>query len=76
MSLLGTEWDEIKSITKQVASALRFVHSNGFIHGDIKPSNIIQIGQKIKLIDLDAAANFLKVPAFHYLDAFIVLLSI
>lgn len=76
MSLLGTEWDEIKSITKQVASALRFVHSNGFIHGDIKPSNIIQIGQKIKLIDLDAAANFLKVTAAHLIDVLILFLSI
>jgi serine/threonine protein kinase len=28
------------------------------IHGDLKPSNIIQIDSKIKLIDLDASANY------------------
>ena len=55
---LGTDWDEIKSITKQVTLALKHVHEYGFIHGDIKPSNIIAVGQKIKLIDLDASASF------------------
>jgi hypothetical protein len=32
----GTEWDEIKSIMKQVTAALKYVHSFGYIHGDIK----------------------------------------
>jgi serine/threonine protein kinase len=28
------------------------------MHGDIKPKNIIRIGHRVKLIDLDASAMF------------------
>ena len=34
--IIGSEWDEIKHITKQVVLALKHLHSQGCIHGDLK----------------------------------------
>ena len=34
--LAGSEWDEIKGITKQVVLALKHLHTQGCIHGDLK----------------------------------------
>lgn len=44
---------QIKSIMKQILNGLSFLHSNGIIHNDIKPKNILYIdnlgaGKKIK----------------------------
>ena len=55
---IGENWDEIKLLSKQTTLALQHLHIHGLIHGDLKPSNIIQIDNKIKLIDLDASANY------------------
>lgn len=50
--------DTIISIIKQVADALDYAHSEGVIHRDIKPGNVIidQHG-KIKLLDFGLAAQ-------------------
>ena len=42
-------------ILEQVANAIDYAHRNGFIHGDIKPQNLVMVKTKdsfcIKLID-------------------------
>ena len=56
-NICGKEWDDIRSIIKQMAIAFEHIHSKGFIHGDIKPTNIVLTGQKLRLIDFDASAS-------------------
>ncbi len=38
--------EEIKSITKQIAEALVFLHEKGIAHRDIKPDNILVSSSK------------------------------
>jgi serine/threonine protein kinase len=46
----------------QLCSALHFVHSNGLIHLDVKPRNII-MGASARLIDLSIARTFQSAAA-------------
>ena len=49
----------IRPIMKHVVSALKNMHMNGYIHGDLKPLHIMRIGQYVSpnfvLIDLDCS---------------------
>lgn len=38
----------------EILSAFDYLHSNGMVYCDLKPSNIIQSGNRLKLIDLGA----------------------
>lgn len=38
----------------EILSAFDYLHSNGMVYCDLKPSNIIQSGKRLKLIDLGA----------------------
>lgn len=52
------EEDVSKNIVKQIASALEFIHSNNYLHGDIKPENIMFTNENrdcVKLIDFGFA---------------------
>ena len=40
-----------KQVLEQIGQGLRFMHSHGFIHRDVKPQNIVRVGQTLKLID-------------------------
>ena len=48
------------------------MHENGFIHGDLKPLNIMRVAAKMKLIDLDSACEHLTgivnvpIPPFQH----------
>jgi serine/threonine protein kinase len=49
--------DKKLDITEQICEALAFIHEQGYIHGDVKPDNILVNGQgRAKLIDFGFAA--------------------
>jgi serine/threonine protein kinase len=47
----------IKEMFRQTLACVKFVHENGYIHGDLKPRNIVRILRCLKLIDFDASAQ-------------------
>ncbi|ORX40193.1 hypothetical protein BD324DRAFT_648793 [Kockovaella imperatae] len=50
---------EIRSLIGQLADAIRFLHSNGIVHRDIKDENVILDGHgRCQLIDFGSAAHW------------------
>lgn len=45
--------DELRAITMAVAEGLRWLHSRGLCHLDVKAQNIMRFGDRWKLIDLE-----------------------
>ena len=46
---------DLAHLGSQLTSALRYLHSSGFLHLDVKPGNVIIDGGRVKLIDLSLA---------------------
>ncbi|KAF7683373.1 Serine/threonine-protein kinase PLK4 [Astathelohania contejeani] len=46
---------ELKTISINIIEAVRYIHSVGVYHGDLKPENIVVIGTDIKLVDFGCA---------------------
>lgn len=47
-----------RTLCADIAKAVGHLHRHNFIHGDLKPQNILRIRDSIVLIDLDAAVSF------------------
>jgi eukaryotic-like serine/threonine-protein kinase len=47
--------ERTKEITKQLLNGIEYIHKNGFIHGDLKPSNIMIDNNQVKIIDFGSS---------------------
>jgi serine/threonine protein kinase len=45
---------------EQIIENIEEIHSRGFIHGDLKPLNIVRDGVRMKLIDLESSVCYTK----------------
>jgi TonB family protein len=41
--------EEVRDMLGPVLDALEYLHGNGFVHGDLKPANILATGDRLKL---------------------------
>jgi Leucine-rich repeat (LRR) protein len=56
--VLSQNRDHIKHCCIEILKSLSRLHSERIIHGDLKPRNIVRIGDRFLVIDLDASARF------------------
>ncbi|KAF0718207.1 hypothetical protein As57867_001832, partial [Aphanomyces stellatus] len=49
--------NELRMLLQQVAEGLQHLHANDIVHGDLKKLNVVRAGNRLKLIDLDAATK-------------------
>ncbi|KAK3243426.1 hypothetical protein CYMTET_42920 [Cymbomonas tetramitiformis] len=58
---------EKKAIMADIFTALAFMHKKGIVHGDVKPANVVRIGDVWKVIDLANAQRVDRSPSsMHY----------
>lgn len=50
------------SLSNQVKEGLTFLHSQGIVHGDIKPSNILKVGECYKINDFGLSILLIEDP--------------
>lgn len=56
--IAGISWPRIKLLSIELTLAIDHLHSKGVVHCDLKPKNVISIGNSVKLIDLDCSTVF------------------
>lgn len=61
--------DEVRELLDPVIDALGYLHARGFIHGRLKPSNLLVIGEQLKLsvdsVQAMGAAAVRPMPTIH-----------
>ncbi|KAF0718939.1 Aste57867_1373 [Aphanomyces stellatus] len=50
--------NERRILLQQVAVGLQHLHQKKIVHGDVKKLNVVRVGNRLKLIDLDAGTKF------------------
>ena len=53
----GHDITRVTMIMRDVALALKAMHDKGWVHADLKPRNVVRVGERWLLIDLDAAVQ-------------------
>ena len=53
----GKDWLLIRQIMNCVCEALYKIHFSQYIHGDVKPLNIVRVGERWKLIDMELSTK-------------------
>eukprot|EP00945_MAST-04E_sp_MAST-4E-sp1_P003399 g3399.t1 len=67
----GHDLKTVEYISNSVAKALKHMHDQGLVHGDVKPRNVVRDASgKWKLIDLDAATKLSEPIGRKYSSAF------
>lgn len=56
-NLMRRDWESTRRVARQLAECVQHVHAAGLVHGEVKPSNCVVVGDRWKLIDMDAAAS-------------------
>eukprot|EP01037_Dinobryon_pediforme_P047065 gene47065-60862_t len=56
----GRNMEEVRHVFAQLVRCVEHLHINGLLHGDVKPLNIVRMGTRWKLIDLDATCRIGK----------------
>lgn len=51
----AVDFARVQSVLAQLAEGLAFLHSRGVLHRDVKPSNVIVVGDTVKLLDFGLA---------------------
>ena len=55
---------QIKDIVHQTLLGLAFMHKYGFFHRDMKPENLLLVGEKVKIADFGLAREIRSVPPY------------
>jgi len=59
------DFKDILLIGLQIGDALRFIHSRGLIHGDIKPGNVFIVNGIVKLGDFSSLVKLITLTSTH-----------
>ena len=59
-NIAGKDWRQIRLIMESITEFIVKLHELGFMHGDLKPLNIVRDGGRMKCIDLDASVSFVE----------------
>jgi serine/threonine protein kinase len=51
-----TEPGRIKAMFQDVLHCVRYLHRRSIVHSDVKPRNLVRLGEAMMIIDLDASA--------------------
>jgi serine/threonine protein kinase len=65
-SELNTRESQLKPIMRQILEGIAYIHSKGYVHGDIKPANMICVSDQAKIIDFGGGIKIVSGSCYHF----------